>query len=169
MVSALSEYCTDSVILEGKDRAKKIVGKLAAQYYPGTVVYQSAAGPVWTATTGTQSFNNVRRSYGIVEFPKRTSSTFGEVDIDTYITDGTKRNCEIIVGPLDGTVKVAVLCKATNASGYYGMPMIPSSGGKAFSVGSAWAAKVSYNNVIGFLSEDGFAGTDTVARIYLSR
>ena len=165
MVSAISEYCTDSIVLEGKDRVKKLYGKLAAQYYPGTFVYMSAAG-VWTAASGSVSFNNAKRNLGLLEFTKRTSSTFGEVDIDTYITDGTQRNCEIIVGPFDGTIKVAAICKAFGGNGLYGQAITVSSGGKAFSLGSNFAAKVSHVKV-GFVAEEGYTSGDTVVKMYL--
>ena len=168
MVSAISEYCTDSIVLEGKDRVKKISGKLVGgtTYYPGNTVYMSSAG-VWTLTTGDQSFNNAKVQPGWIEFKKRTSKTFGEIDIDTAYTYGTAENVEIIVGPLDGTIKIAAFCKATNGTGLYGMALSVTSGGKMFALGSAWAAKVSFSQCC-FLAEEGASSTDTVIKMYLT-
>ena len=166
MVSAISEWCTDSVVLEGKDRVKKVSGKLAGQYYPGQLVYESATG-TWTATTGSQSFNVQRRQIGVLEFKKRTSTTFGEVDIDTVYTYGTDENVEIILGPLDGTIKVAVLAKAFGSDGLYGQAVTTSSGGKAFAMGSSFAAIASMGK-IAMVTEEGYTSGDTVAKVYLT-
>ena len=166
MVSAISEYCTDSVVLEGKDRVKKLSGKLAGQYTPGQIVYMSSMG-IWTAVTGTPSFNAQRRHVGVLEFKYRTSSTFGEIDIDTAYTKGTGENVEVIVGPMDGTIKVAVKAKSTGGDGLYGMAVTTASGGTVWSMGSNWVAIASHS-CIGFIAEEGYTNGDTVARIYLS-
>ena len=166
MVSAISEYCTDSVVLEGKDRVKKLSGKLAGAYYPGTLLYMSSTG-IWTATTGTASFNAQRRQVGVLEFKKRTSATFGEVDIDTAYTKGTAINVEVIVGPLDGTIKVAVIAKAFGATAYYGQAITTTSGGAAFAMGSAFATIASHSS-IGFVAEEGYTTGDTVVRYYMT-
>ena len=165
MVSAISEWCTDSVVLEGKDRVKKVSGKLAGQYKPGHIVYESSTG-TWTQATGTQSFNVARRAVGIVEFKYRTSTTFGEVDIDTAYTKGTAENVEIIIGPLDGTIKVACFAKAFGSAGLYGQAITTSSGGKAFAMGSSFAAIASMGKC-GIVTEEGYTSGDTVCKMYM--
>ncbi len=165
MVSSISEIATDSIVLEGKNRVKKVSGKLAANPVPGTLCYESSTG-IWTAVTGTQSFNVARRQIGVLEFKKRTSPTFGEIDIDTAYTKGTEDNVEFVVGPLDGTIKVAAICKAFGASGLFGQAITTSSGGKAFSMGSSFAAIASASK-IAHVTEEGYTTGDTVVKMYL--
>lgn len=150
----------DSVVIGNKDIAKKIGGKLAANYKPGTIVYMSAVD-IWTQTPGTASAG----AYvpGIVEYPLRTSPTFGEVSIDAAISDGTARNCEIIVGPRDGTMKVAVFCKDMGAAFFFGKPMHSSSGGK---LDETSVGKMGSHQIQAFVSEDGYANGDTVVAVY---
>jgi hypothetical protein len=88
------------------------------------------------------------------------------VDIDTAYTYGTDENVEIIVGPLDGTIKVAVICKAFGGNGLFGQAITTSSGGKAFSMGSNFAAIASAAN-IGSVAEEGYTSGDTVVKMYL--
>jgi hypothetical protein len=159
MTTAISQVATDSVILEGKTRVHKLSGKLAGSYKPGSLVYQTAQD-TWTATTGTASQNHHR--IGVVEFKKRTSATFGEVDIDTAYTDGTAINVEIIVGPLDGTLKLACICQNLSAAKWFGVPVQATSGGvfaKHNKVGSA--ANVACT------TEEGYTSGDTVVKVYL--
>lgn len=159
MTTAMSQVATDSIILEGKTRVIKLSGKLAGSYYPGAAVYQSAVD-TWTTTLGTASNNH--RVCGWVEFKKRTSATFGEVDIDTAYTDGTAINVEIIVGPRDGSLKLAVICQNLSASKFFGDPVQATSGGvmaKHNKVGSA--ANVAY------ITEESYTAGDTIAKIYV--
>ena len=151
----------DSVIMKGRAKAKKLSGKLAAQYYPGALVYMSAAD-TWTQTPGTGSETNYFS--GIVEYPKWTSSTFGEKNIDDIISDGTARNCEIIVGPRDGTLKVAALNIGNSAAFFYGKGLIPGSGGKmdVFRVGEGDS-----RDVQAIVAEEGVAARDNVVACYL--
>ena len=59
-------------------------GELADAYYPGTLVYESAAG-IWTAvTTGVGQLNRV----GIVGFKARVDTSFARKDIDDAYTAG---------------------------------------------------------------------------------
>lgn len=126
MVSALSEYCTLSIVLKGKDQVTHRQGKLAGSYKPGDVVYESATD-TWTQTPGTATYNNIQPGY--VEFDMRTSSTFGEVDIDTAYTDGTARNVTIITGPFGPDVVLAVKCKDLSADKQWGTPLSMASSG----------------------------------------
>ena len=65
-------------------------GKLADAYYPGDVVYESAAG-TWTAvTTGVGQLNRV----GVINEKPRIDSNFARKDIDEAFAAGD--NVEII-------------------------------------------------------------------------
>jgi hypothetical protein len=155
----MSQIATDSIVLEGKDRVKYLSGKLAGSYYPGTCVYLSAAD-TWTQSAGTTATNY--KVYGFVEFKKRTSSTFGEVDIDTAYTDGTAINVEIVVGPQDGTIKIAALCLNLSATKYFGHRLYATSGGKL----DNHSEKYSFASV-GYITEENYTSGDVVAKIYL--
>ena len=126
MTTSISQIATDSVVLEGKARVIKLSGKLAGAYKPGTIVYQTAVD-TWTATTGTASTNHIIP--GVVEFKKRTSATFGEKDIDDTYAFGTAINVEIIVGPRDGSLKLAVICQNLSAAKFFGNTVGATSGG----------------------------------------
>lgn len=159
MVSAISSYATDSIVLSGKTRVQKISGKLAGAYTPGQCVYQTATD-TWTTTVGTASQNHYR--VGWVEFKKRTSSTFGEVDIDTTYSDYTAYDVEIIVGPVNGEVMLAVKCQNLSAAKYFGYPLQCTSGGllaKHNKVGSA--------ATVATVTEEGYTSGDTVVKIYI--
>jgi len=159
MVSLISSLVVgDSVITQGRDKAKKVSGQLASALAPGNIVYQSAAG-TWTASTGIASEGCYLQ--GVVEYMPRTSSTFGEVNIDASYSNYTAINVEIIVGPLDGTVECAVKCKDFGVTCFYGHPVIDSSAGKAD--GDVTTAKFE----IGFVGEDGYTSGDTVVKIFL--
>jgi hypothetical protein len=159
MTTVISQIATDSIVLSDKTRVIKLSGKLAGSYKPGTLVYQSATD-TWTATTGTASQNHY--VVGAIEFKKRTSSTFGEVDIDTAYTDGTAINVEIIVGPRDGSLKLACLCQDLSATKYFGNPVQATSGG-------LWAKhnKSGSSANQGYITEDGYTNGDTAVKIYL--
>ena len=81
MVSAISEIALKSVVIEGEDRVQKVSGKLAANYKPGQVVIQTGTD-TWTTVSGSVSENRIGLKVGVVEFKKRTSTTFGEIDIE---------------------------------------------------------------------------------------
>jgi hypothetical protein len=159
MSTVISQIATDSIVLSDKTRVIKLSGKLVGSLKPGTAVYETAQN-TWSATPGTASQNHFIN--GWLEFKYRTSATFGEVDIDDAYTDGTAINVEIIVGPRDGSLKLAVLCQNLSAAKFFGQPVQCTSGGvmgKHNKVGSA--ANVAY------ITEEGYASGETVAKIYL--
>lgn len=158
MVSVQSEVATKSIILGEVAKAEKKSGKLASQYYPGAFLYQSATD-IWTENPGSGKCY-VRG--GFLEFPMRTSATLGEVDIDTIVSDGTARNCEIVTGPLDGTIKIAALCEDLSADKYYGEPLCTTSGGAL----SLYSGNLSAT-IVAIVSEDGYTNGDTIVKCYL--
>ena len=105
-----------TIVIEGEDRVKRISGKLASTYKPGTLVYQSGV-ETWTSADSGESL----LLCGWADFKMRTSSTFGEVDIDADFA--TTDNIEIVVGPRDSTIKIAALCDNMSAAKYYGEPL----------------------------------------------
>ncbi len=159
MTTVMSQVATDSVVLESKARVKKLSGKLAGAYTPGQVVYMSAQD-VWTASVGTASQNHY--IYGVVEFKKRTSEDFGQRDIDDTYAKGTAMNVEIIVGPRDGTLKIAVKCLNLSAAKYFGFPVQVSSGGQVDLFSTTGSG-----GVMGWITEEGYTSGDTIAKIYL--
>jgi len=159
MTTSISEISTDSIILEGKTRVKKLSGKLAANYKPGTYVVQTAQD-TWTANPGTASQNH--QIGGWVEFKKRTSLTFGAKDIDDAYTYGTAINVEIIVGPRDGTLMLAVLCQNLSAAKWFGQGVQGTSGGLM-----AKHNKTGSGTNIAYTTEEGYTAGDTVVKIYV--
>ena len=159
MSTAISQIATDSIVLSDKTRVIKLSGKLAGAYKPGSLVYETAAN-TWTATVGTASQNHM--IIGVLEFKYRTSPTFGEIDIDTAYTYGTATNVEIIVGPRDGSLKLACICQNLSAAKYFGQPLQATSGGvfgKHNKVGS------SLNTA--YTTEEGYTAGETVVKCYL--
>lgn len=165
MVTAISEIALKSVVIEGEDRVLKVSGKLAANYKPGQVVIETATN-TWTIVGGTVSENRIGIKSGVVEFKKRTSTTFGEMDIDTAYSYGTKENVEIIIGPRDGTVKLAVFGKQLGAAKYYGNKLCSWSGGTVSGMGSGGTGLYSADNSF-MLTEEGAAASDTVFKVYM--
>ena len=159
MSTVISQIATDSIVLSDKTKVIKLSGKLAGAYKPGSLVYETGVN-TWTATTGTASQNHMIP--GIVEFKKRTSPTFGEVDIDTAYAKGTADNVEIIVGPRDGSLKLACLCQNLSAAKYFGQGVQATSGG-------LWAkhnkSGSGANNA--YITEEGYASGETVCKVYL--
>jgi hypothetical protein len=154
--TAISQIAASSVVLEGKDRVKKVSGKLAGQYLPGDWVEETATN-TWTQISVTNKLA------GVLEFKKRTSSTFGEVDIDATYTDGTAINVEIIIGPRDGTVKVAAKVEDLGSDYYYGELLAGHSGGSLelqSTQGVSYVAQA-------IVSEDGYTDDDTVGALYM--
>ena len=158
MTTVLSQIATDSVVLSDKTKVIKLSGKLAANYKPGTLVTETGQN-VWTATPGTGS--ETHYIPGIVEFKKRTTPTFGQVDIDDAYTYGTAINVEIIVGPRDGTLKLACLCQNLGAGFFFGYPLTPTSGGLL-----ALHTKNS-GQLVAYITEEGYTSGDTAVKIYL--
>lgn len=157
--SAVTQIATRTIVLEGDDKAIRIAGKLAGSYYAGQAVYQTAVD-TWTATTGTASVG--RNICGWVDHKMRTSSTFGEVDLDTQITDGTAQTYEIVVGPRDGSVKIAALCLNLSAAKYYGHDLYATSGGKLDNHDEQLSARVQ-----AIITEEGYAAGGTVVEVYI--
>lgn len=158
MTSVLSQIATDSVVLEGKARVIKLSGKLASNYKPGQIVYQTAVD-TWTATTGTASTNHIIP--GVVEFKKRTSPTFGQKDIDDAYTYGTAINVEIIVGPRDGSLKLAVLAQNLSATKFFGNTVGATSGGVLCKNN-----KTGSQSSVAYITEESYTAGDTVAKVY---
>lgn len=159
MVSLISSLVVgQSIITQGRDKAKKVSGKLASALAPGNLVYQSAKEQ-WTASTGTAS--EYEYKHGFVEYMPRTSSTFGEVNIDASYSNYTAINVEIIVGPRDGTIELAAKCKNFGANFFFGKPVASSS------AGVLGAAITDANIQQGFIGEDGYTSGDTVVKVFL--
>jgi len=161
--TAMSQICTgfgNTVVLEGKDRVKKISGKLSATAAPGYICQVDGAGTI-TPTAGASGSAN-RLVLGVLEYKPRTSTTFGEKDIDSSYTDYTRYNVELIVGPRDGTLMVAARNVDPGAAYYYGKRMMASSGGK-FKITTTTASKTT----LAIVTEYGIANGDTVGRYYL--
>lgn len=145
--------------MEGDDKAIRVSGKLAGSYKPGTAVYPTGVD-TWTSTTGTASV--ARQQCGFVDHPMRTSATFGEVDIDTAIADGTGRNVEIVTGPRDGSIKVAALCLNLSAAKYNGDSLYATSGGKLDNFDEQTSARIQ-----AVVAREGYTVGGTVAEVYL--
>jgi hypothetical protein len=156
--TAMSQICGSSIVIEGRTRVQTISGKLAGSYKPGQMVYESATR-TWTTTPGTAA--QYKRT-GWIEFKYRTSSTFGEVDIDTAYTDGTAINVEIIVGPRDGTIKIGAITKDFSGTKYFGEELYAGSSG-ALQLGSEMTSAT----VQAILAEEGAVATSTVAKVYI--
>jgi len=158
MVTTVSAYATRGIVIDGENKKVTVSGKLAGSYQPGTCVYQSGVD-TWTAMAGTTASNYKRA--GWVDNKFRTSSTFGEVDIDATYTNGTAINVEIIVGPLgDPDFVIAAFCKDPAAAKYFGELLIGESSGKV-ELRSSHTSK----SVVAMVSKYGVANGDTVARI----
>lgn len=136
----------DSVILEGRTRARIVWGKLAATDQPGQVEYESGTG-VWTkADAGTAAHKLIK--FGILEFNPRTSATFGEVDIDAVYA--TTDDVPIIIGSYGGPLKVCIACSDPGGAKLFGISYV---------IGST-AGNLSAET----LESVGFAGTGTAIR-----
>ena len=156
-VSAISQIALDTIVLEGTAKLDKESGKLAGAYKPGQLVYESAKN-TWTATAGTAALNNAR--IGVVEFKRRTGSDFAYKDIDDAYT--TKDNVEIITGPRDGSVKLAMLCLDLSADKYYGHPLYASSGGKLDNHADMLSA-----SIVASITDEGYTNGSTVLKGWL--
>ena len=132
-------------------------GKLAGSYTPGTPVYNTATG-VWTAVA-VAGANHIQS--GWVEFKKRTSATFGEVDIDATYTNGTAINVEIIVGPR-GDPGFILCSKCVNPGGdkYFGEEFCNTSSGNLIRRSAATS-----RTTMAIVSKYGLTNGDTVARV----
>ena len=135
-----------------------VSGKLAGSYLPGTLVYETATG-VWTATA-VAGANHIRS--GWIEFKKRTSATFGEVDIDATYTNGTAINVEIIVGPR-GNANFTIVSKCTNPGGtkYFGEEFTNNAAG-VLQRKSAAASR----HTVAIVTKYGLSNGDTVGRFH---
>ena len=158
MVSAVSSYATKGIVIDGENKKQTVSGKLAGSYQPGTCVYESATG-TWTAATGNTNSNYNR--LGWVDNKFRTSSTFGEVDIDATYTNGTAINVEIVVGPRgDMDFILCAFCKDPGAAKYFGTALIGESSGKV-ELHSSHTSK----SVVAIVSKYGLPNGDTVVRL----
>ena len=118
--TAASQVVLDSVILEGRTRARIVWGKLASTYKPCQVVYESATG-VWThVNSGTAAHKLLK--FGIIEFNPRTSATFGEVDID--IAYATTDDVPIIIGSYGGDLKLCAACTDPGGAKLFGVSYV---------------------------------------------
>ena len=118
--TSISQIVLDSVILEGRTRARILWGKLAATDKPGQVEYESSTG-VWTKSdAGTGAHKLIK--FGLLEFNPRTSATFGEVDIDTAYA--TTEDIPIIIGSYGGPLKVAIACSDPGGAKLFGISYV---------------------------------------------
>ena len=119
--TAISQIVLDSVILEGRTRARILWGKLAATDKPGQVEYESSTG-VWTKADSATAAHHLIK-FGILEFNPRTSSTFGEVDIDIAYA-ATTDDVPIIIGSYGGPLKVAIACSDPGGAILFGVSYV---------------------------------------------
>ncbi len=118
--TALSQVVLDSVILEGRTRARIIWGKLASTYKPSQAVYESATG-VWTHTNSGTGAHKLLK-FGIIEFNPRTSATFGEVDIDAAYA--TTDDVPIIISSYGGDLKICIACTDPSGAKLFGVSYV---------------------------------------------
>ena len=144
--TAISQVVLDSIILEGRTRARIVWGVLAATDKPGQVEYESSTGTWTKVDSGTAAHKLLK--FGIIEFNPRTSATFGEVDID--IAYATTDDVPIIIGSYGGPIKVAIFHDNPGAAKYFGQSYVISS--------------TAGQLVIETLESTGFAGTGTAIR-----
>lgn len=144
--TAASQVVLSSVILEGRTRARIVWGKLASTYKACQLVYESSTG-VWTHTDSATAAHHLLK-FGIIEFKPRTSSTFGEVDID--IAYATTDDVPIIIGSYGGPIKLCAACADPGGAKLFGVSYVIST-----TAGNAAAET---------LESTGFAGTGTAIR-----
>ena len=166
--TSASQIVLDSVILEGRTRARIVWGKLASTYKPCQVVYESATG-IWTITDSATAAHHLLK-YGIIEFNPRTSATFGEVDIDTAYA--TTDDVPIIIGSYGGDLKLGVFIVNPGGAKLFGVSyVIGTTAGSLIaetlevtgSVSSGTAIRYAFRS---YVAEEAFANGDTVGLIY---
>lgn len=166
--TAMSQIVLDSVILEGRTRARILWGKLAATDKPGNVVQESAAN-TWTKGDADTSAHHLLKM-GIIEFNPRTSATFGEVDIDTAYA--TTDDVPIVVGSYGGPLKIAAFCDDQSGTVFFGVSFVISTTAGQWdaetlevtgSVSSGTAIRHSFRV---YLAEEGLVTADTKGFFY---
>lgn len=163
----MSQINLDSVIIEGKTRARILWGKLAATDKPGQVIYESSTG-VWTKSdAGTAAHHLIK--YGILEFKVRTSATFGEVDID--IAYATSDDVPIIIGSYGGPLKLGAAIEDPGGAKLFGISLVISSTAGNLEAETLETTGVSIGTAIqysfrSYVAEEGFANQDRFGRIY---
>ena len=110
----------DSVILEGRTRARIIWGKLASTYKACQVVYESGTG-VWTHTNSGTAAHKLLK-FAIIEFKPRTTATFGEVDIDADYA--TTDDVPLIIGSYGGPLKMCIACTDPSGAKLFGVSYV---------------------------------------------
>ena len=167
--TSMSEIVLDSVIIEGRTRARILWGILAATDKPGQVVHESSTSTWTKSDSGTAAHKLLK--YGIIEFNPRTSATFGEIDIDTAYT--TSEDVPIIIGSYGGDLKLAVFCVNPGGAKLFGVSsVIGSTAGSLISetlenlgdaLSSGTAIRYSFRS---YVAEEALANGDTVGRFY---
>lgn len=166
--TSLSQVVLDSVILEGRTRARIVWGKLASTYKPSQVVYESSTG-IWTHTNSGTGAHKLLK-FGIIEFNPRTSSTFGEVDIDTAYA--TTDDVPIVIGSYGGDLKIGIACSDPGGAKLFGVSyVIGSTAGNLSaetlevtgSVSSGTAIRYSFRV---YVAEEALANTDRFGLFY---
>ena len=168
--TAISQVVLDSIILEGRTRARIVWGKLAATDKPGQVLYESATG-VWTKSdAGTEAHKLLK--YAILEFNPRTSATFGEVDID--IAYATTDDVPLVIGSYGGPLKLAAAIEDPGGAKLFGVSLVISSTAGNLeaetmeSVGFAGTGTAIRYAFRSYVAEEGFANQDRYGLIYYS-
>lgn len=166
--TVMSQIVLDSVIIEGRTRARILWGKLASTYKPGQVVYESATG-IWTISDSATAAHHLLK-FAIIEFKPRTSATFGEVDIDTAYA--TTDDVPIIIGSYGGDLKLGAFIVNPGGAKLFGVSyVIGTTAGSLIaetlevtgSVSSGTAIRYSFRC---YVAEEALANTDTVGRFY---
>lgn len=142
----MSQIVLDSVIIEGRTRARILWGKLASTYKPGQVVYESSTG-IWTTVNSATAAHHLLK-FAIIEFKPRTSATFGEVDLD--IAYATTDDVPIIVGSYGGDLKLGAFCVNPGEAELFG---------ESYVIGTTAGSLIAET-----LESTGFAGTGTAIR-----
>lgn len=166
--TVMSQVALDSVIIEGRTRARILWGKLAAGDKPGQVEYESSTG-VWTKVDSATAAHHLLK-FGILEFKPRTSATFGEVDIDTAYA--TTDDVPIVVGSYGGDLKLAAFIVNPGGAKLFGVSyVIGTTAGSLLAetledtgfAGTGTAIRYSFRC---YVAEEGLANGDTVGRFY---
>ncbi|KKN60494.1 hypothetical protein LCGC14_0531400 [marine sediment metagenome] len=165
--TSLSQVVLDYVVLEGRTRARIIWGKLASTYKPGQAVYESSTRIFTTGDASTAGHHLIKM--GLIEFNPRTTSGFGEVDIDTAYA--TTDDVPIIIGSMYGPIKVAAFHDNPSGAVLFGVSFVISDTAGQWkketleSAGSVSGTAIRYVHRL-FCAEEGLANGDTKGLFY---
>ena len=90
MTSTIGSVATSTIVAKGWRSAKYVYGDIATAAPPGTAFARTAINNVYTLASTAHTLQTLF----YLEFRYRTSSTFGEVDIDT--NDSITANCKLL-------------------------------------------------------------------------